>query len=207
MRLTLIRHGESHHGARALIAGPGYCPGLTERGRRQVERLAEHLSLDESADCQRLLSSPVLRARQTANILHAALGWPAIEDDLRLVEIDPGAANGLAWDDYGHRFGAFDLIAEPERPFAPGGESWNGFRRRVGLIMAELAERCAGQRVVAISHAGFIVAAMLELFAIPRPGTGARIDPGYASLTRWQYAEGVWHLEGFNDQAHLSGMD
>ncbi|HYF64644.1 MAG TPA: histidine phosphatase family protein [Herpetosiphonaceae bacterium] len=206
MRLVLIRHGESRHATQALIAGPGHCPGLTEGGRRQAERLAVRLgSSGELGDCQRLLSSPVLRARQTADILRAALGWPAVEDDPRLAEIDPGAANGLTWAAYRQHYGEFDLISEPRRPFAPGGESWDEFLGRVEQTLAELAERCAGQTVVAVSHAGFIVAALLMLFAIPRPGTGARIDPGHASLTRWRHEDGSWHLEAFNDQAHLVG--
>jgi probable phosphoglycerate mutase len=204
MKLVLIRHAESHHSQQGIIAGPGHCAGLTAAGQQQAQLLAARLvRTGELGDCRRLLSSPVLRAQQTAAVLQTALDWPASEDDQRLCEIDPGAANGLGWADYRERHGEFDLIAQPARPFAPGGESWDAFLRRVELTMADLAERHAGQTVVAVSHAGFIVGALLALFAIPRPGTGARIDPGHTSLTTWRHEGGVWQLDQFNDRRHL----
>jgi broad specificity phosphatase PhoE len=206
MKLVLIRHAESHHGRQGIIAGPGHCAGLTEVGQQQAAGLAARLARSgELNNCRRLLSSPVLRAQQTAAVVQAALAWPDSEDDQRLCEIDPGAANGMGWADYRQRYGEFDLIAQPARPFAPGGESWNTFLRRVELTMADLAERHAGQTVVAVSHAGFIVGALLALFAIPRPGTGARIDPGHTSLTTWRHEGGVWQLDQFNDRLHLIG--
>jgi probable phosphoglycerate mutase len=43
-------------------------------------------------------------------------------------------------------------------------------------------------------------------FAIPRPGTGARIDPDFAWMTEWEYlnADRVWRLVSYNDTAHLA---
>jgi hypothetical protein len=49
-----------------------------------------------------------------------------------------------------------------------------------------LADRFAGQTVVAVTHAGFVVASLLVLFDIPRPGTGASLEPSYTSLTEWR---------------------
>jgi hypothetical protein len=45
--------------------------------------------------------------------------------------------------------------------------------------------------------------AMLVLFAIPRPGTRAYLEPGFASLTEWRWGEGIWRLERYNDRGHL----
>jgi hypothetical protein len=63
-----------------------------------------------------------------------------------------------------------------------------------------------GRTVVAVTHAGFIVTSFLMLFGVPRPGTGARIDPDPASLTTWEYDEvdHVWRLVSYNDTAHLT---
>jgi broad specificity phosphatase PhoE len=98
----------------------------------------------------------------------------------------------------------FDLVTSPARAFAPGGESWQEFLERVRATLDRLAVRFAGQTVVAATHAGFIVASVLVLFDIPRPGTGARLDPGSSSLTEWRVEEGRWQLVRFNDVAHLS---
>jgi broad specificity phosphatase PhoE len=206
VRLILIRHGEAHHSFNGLIAGDRGCTGLTERGIAQSRALARRLlATGELRDCVALLSSPVRRARQTADLLAAALPGAPLEEMPDLRELHPGDADGLSWDDYRARFGAFDLRAEPQRPFAPGGETWDAFTTRVRATLDGLAARYAGQTVAAVTHAGFIVVATLLLFAIPRPGTGARIDPEHTALTEWQVTNGIWRLVRYNDAYHLLG--
>jgi broad specificity phosphatase PhoE len=127
MRLVLIRHGESDQARRGLIAGVSACTGLMERGITQAQQLANLLAnTGELNDCVALLSSPVLRARQTAEILATALPVRTIEPDCDLCELHPGEADGLSdelsKEEYRSRYGAFDLQTSPDRPFAPGGE-------------------------------------------------------------------------------------
>jgi probable phosphoglycerate mutase len=206
VRLILIRHGEAHHSFNGLIAGDRACTGLTERGVAQARALANRLSATgELRDCAALLCSPVRRARQTADLLAGALPGARLEETPDLRELHPGDADGLSWADYRARFGAFDLRAEPQRPFAPGGESWEAFTGRVRATLDGLAERHAGQTVAAVTHSGFIVVATMLIFAIPRPGTGARLDPEHTALTEWHVADGRWHLVRYNDAYHLSG--
>jgi hypothetical protein len=64
-------------------------------------------------------------------------------------------------------------------------------------------ERFAGQTVVAVSHAGFVVASILVAFDIPRQGTGARLEPALTSLTEWRVADATWTLVRYNDASHL----
>ena len=52
--------------------------------------------------------------------------------------------------------------------------------------------------VGAVTHAGFIVASVIALFGIPRPGTGARLDPDHVSLTEWHCLEVGWRLVRYN---------
>src|SRR5215212_5746086 len=128
MRLLLIRHGESEHSQRGMIAGYASCPGLTARGFQQAKLLADRLRITaEADDCAALLSSTVLRTRQTAEVLGRELPLGPISQDCDLCELHPGAADGLLWAAYREMYGSFDLIAEPDRSFAPGAESWLGF--------------------------------------------------------------------------------
>lgn len=204
MRLLLIRHGESEPGLRQLIAEK-QCPGLTPRGLQQVQALARRLtSTSEVSECQRLLCSPILRARQTAEALNNSLPTLSIEFDEDLCELHPGEADGLSWEAYHAAYGTFDLLTSPTRVFAPGGESWQQFVARVRATLDRLAARFAGQTVVAVTHAGFIVASVLVLFAIPRPGTAAYLDPDFTSLTEWRTDSAGWQLVRFNDVAHLT---
>jgi broad specificity phosphatase PhoE len=83
------------------------------------------------------------------------------------------------------------------------GESWSDFIGRVHATHLRLATRFARQTVVAITHAGFVVASILAAFAIPRPGTGARLEPVHTSLTEWRVTATSWTLARYNDAGHL----
>lgn len=211
MRLVLIRHGEAEAGLRGVIAGQAGCTGLTEHGVDQARALADRLRASgELDDCRTLLSSPLARARQTALVLAEALPAAAVEEVPDLCELLPGEADGLTWQAYEERYGRFDrgelddaLMRSPDRPFAPGGESWNTFRARVRSTLRGLADRFPADAVAAVSHAGFIMASILVIFDIPRPGTGARLDPDHTSLTIWHVEGAAWRLERYNDAYHL----
>jgi broad specificity phosphatase PhoE len=205
VRLVLVRHGESEHSVRRVVAGPLGCLGLTRLGREQATTVGRRLA-EDSPRVDILLSSATARARQTADILSAALGGRAARSvDCDLCEVHPGAGDGLTVEEYAARYGSFDWQAEPDRPVAPDGESWNQFVARVSRTLHRFAGSYPGQRVVAVTHAGFIVWSLFSLFGVPRPGTGTRIDPDFASLTEWEceQPDGVWRLIRYNDTAHL----
>jgi broad specificity phosphatase PhoE len=210
MRLILIRHAASAHTLRGIIAGGSSCPGLTEDGFKQAHLLARHLrTMPEASDCHTVLSSPVLRARQTAEVLARTMEILPITQDNDLTEVHPGEAEGLSWDAYRSQYGEFDLVAEPTRPFAPHGESWLQFIGRVRATLQRLAETYAGQTVFAVTHAGFIVASVLVVFDIPKPGTGNRgwLEPLHTALTEWNVTPERWTLVRYNDASHLVSVD
>lgn len=206
MRLLLIRHGRSEHSVRRIVAGPDGCPGLTSEGREQADRLRQRL-VEEDTGFDVVLSSNVLRARETAAILKPAVSPNAdIVSDKGLCEMIPGEGDGLPTDEFARRYGSFDPVSEPDRQLSPGGDSWQSLQARTRETLAALAERHRGERVLAVTHAGFIVMSFLELFAVPRPGTRARVDPDFTSITEWECddSKSTWRLVRFNDTAHLS---
>jgi broad specificity phosphatase PhoE len=201
VRLLLIRHGESHHLTRDVVAGPRGCPGLTPRGRDQAESLRRRFAA-AAAGPDVLFCGSTARARQTADILAPAFGpAAAFVVDCDLCELHPGDADGLTMPESAKRYGSFDWQANPDRQIAPGGESWNQFTARVTRRMHRFAHDHPNGRVVAVTHAGFIVWSVLSLFEIPRPGTGARLDPDFASITEWEYLQHdqAWRLIRFNE--------
>lgn len=207
MRLILIRHGQSYHSPDGTIAELSGCRGLTDYGLAQVHSLADRFRTTcEVRDSHVLMSSPVLRAWQTAAVLAEMLALGPVVQERDLCEVHPGLADGLTWDAYRTTYGVFDLLASPLRPFAPEGESWVQFLDRVRATLERLATQFAAQTVVAVTHAGFIVASILVLFDVPRPGTGARLDPEYTSITEWGNADGTWRLIRFNDVGHVFNL-
>jgi broad specificity phosphatase PhoE len=89
LRLLLIRHGEASGNLSGEFIGLRD-DSLTARGREQAERLAAALT---SIPVSRLFTSPLARARETADILAHGLGSKRICDD-RLIEQDFGSLEG-----------------------------------------------------------------------------------------------------------------
>jgi broad specificity phosphatase PhoE len=205
MRLILVRHGEAHAGFHGPIAGPTGCPGLTPHGRRQAETLREHLAGVGHVRADVLLASVLPRAVETASIIAPGLGLEIADQDCDLCEFHTGEADGMDWSEYNDRYGSFDMEAEPDRVFAPGGESWNGFHERVSRTLERLARDHAEETVVAVCHAGVIIASMRLLLGIADPATSAHLRPTNTGLTEWEHepSEHRWLLRTYNDAGHL----
>ena len=98
------------------------------------------------------------------------------------------------------------MLAEPDRPYAPDGESFNAFMQRVRGVLRRLQYDFADRTVVVVCHGGVVMGSIVVTFDIPRPGTGAFLDTVNTGMTEWQVADGLWRLVRFNDAAHLRGL-
>jgi broad specificity phosphatase PhoE len=208
MRLILVRHGDAFAGFDGVVSGPIGCEGLTALGRRQAEALRDYLTEARRITADFLLASVLPRAIETAEIIAPGLDLQVGRHDCDLCEIHTGVADGLLWAEYAERYGQFDMEADPERVFAPGGESWSSFHERVGRMLDKIAREFADQTVVAVCHAGVIMASLRILFDIPHTGVGARIRPTNTGLTEWEYEPNFdrWTLHSFNEHTHLLGL-
>jgi broad specificity phosphatase PhoE len=205
VRLILVRHGDAHAGFHGVIGGQAGCAGLTPLGRAQAEALRDHFADSGRLRADVLLASVLPRAIETASIIAPGLGLEISGQECDLCEVHTGDADGLTWTEYAARYGSFDMEAEPDRVFAPAGESWNSFHERVQRTLARVARDYAGQTVVAVCHAGVIMASMRVLLGIAHPGTGARLRPTNTGLTEWEHDASFdrWTLHSFNDAGHL----
>ena len=203
-----MRHGDAHAGFVGIIGGERGCAGLTDLGRAQAEALRDDLAATGRVVADALLASTIPRAIETAEIIAPGLGFDAVAHHCDLCEVHTGEADGLEWVEYSERYGGFDMEAEPDRLFAPQGESWNGFHARVGQTLERLAVDHAGQTVVAVCHAGVIQASVRVLLGIPHPGTGARLQPTNTGMTTWEHdpERSRWTLHTFNDVGHLARL-
>jgi broad specificity phosphatase PhoE len=149
--LVLVRHGQTAANRRGLLLGRAD-PPLCEDGREQAEALARALPAPA-----RLISSPLVRARETADALAAASGT-VVEVDPRWVEMDYGDLDGCpasALDAAGWRAWRDDPAHVPA-----GGESIAAVGARVRAACRELAGAAADGDVVVVSHVSPIKAAV-----------------------------------------------
>jgi broad specificity phosphatase PhoE len=151
--LILVRHGQTAANAHGLLLGRDD-PSLTDIGRRQACALAEALPRPA-----RLVSSPLLRARQTAAVLAGA--GPDVQEiviDPRWIEMDYGDLDGqpaTALPEHAWRTWWQDPHFVPA-----GGESVAEVGARVRQACTELAGDAARDDVVVVSHVSPIKAAL-----------------------------------------------
>jgi len=189
--LILVRHGESAGNAAGLLLGRIDSP-LTARGIGQARSLAETVS-----GATRLVSSPLERARHTAEALGTGL---PVEVDDRWVEVDYGEYDGQALGDVPAEVWS-KWRSDPT--FAPpGGESLAAAGSRVRAACEELFADPDGPArgegtVVVVSHVSPIKAAVC--WALGTGDEGAwRLYLANASVTRIDWGPGGPVLAGFN---------
>ena len=208
--LYLVRHGEAVANVEPVIGGLRGDAGLTARGREQARLLRERL-LAQPIDADRLVSSTLPRALQTAEYVAQALDLPVLHDD-GLHELRPGEADGLTVEQWRARYRAGEQTPgtwDPYRVFSPGGESWAAFLARAGAALSGLVARYRDETVVAVCHAGIVEASFALAFGLGPSGNRVDCAPLNTSLTHWRHrttrAEPEWTLVSFNDAGHLVG--
>ncbi len=176
--LLFVRHGETDWNRQGRFQGSQDIP-LNEDGRAQARRLAA--AWNEGGDV--LVSSPLSRARETAEILSAALGLPLRNTDTRLAERSYGAGEGLTMAERNERFndGAVPGIEPPE-----------ALRFRALNFLESVTLEHPGRRVVAVSHGGFINA-VLSLVSEGYLGSG-KTFLGNASVTTLALSASGWSV-------------
>ena len=153
--LLLVRHGVTDHTVEKRFSGGlgSANPGLSEEGRDQVRATGEWLApLAERVDA--LVSSPVRRTRESAEILGDLLGHE-VEEEPGFAEMEFGAWDGLTFTEVAEQH-ADDLTAWLGSLDAPpgggSGESFRAVEERVLAGLQRVLDRHPGRTVVVVSH-------------------------------------------------------
>jgi probable phosphoglycerate mutase len=179
VELWLIRHGETDWNKQGLYQGQSDIP-LNEAGLEQARQVAQYLA-EARVDFSGLYSSPLARARQTAEESARCLGLPILSEP-RLREIHQGEWQGKNYAAIVAQYSGLmaQSQADPLNTRAPGGESVAEVAERMAAAADEIAREHPGERVLVFSH-GFALAVLVCLArSIPLaevyehiPGNGA----------------------------------
>lgn len=198
--LILLRHGQTALSAEKRFSGLGD-PPLTELGESQAEKAAARLA---EARLDAIVSSPLGRARQTAEAVAKATGLPVhVDEDLR--ETDFGAWEGRTFaeirDRWPHEMNAW--LADPAVA-PPGGESFQSAGHRVQRARERILAAHPGETVLLVSHVTPIK--LLVRYALNAPPEALyRMHLDLACLSAIDYySDGPSVLRVFNDTAHLT---
>ena len=143
--LHLLRHADA--GNPEKWQGDDAARPLSEKGVRQAERLGRHLAT-VGFEPDAILSSPNVRALQTAEIVGRALGVSATVDDRLAGSLDPAGVAALLRD-----------AGEPRRPVIVGHDP----------VFSELLAELTGAPDLAMKKGAL---ARVDLAEGVRPGSG-----------------------------------
>jgi len=185
--LVLVRHGVTEHTVGKRFSGglSSSNPPLNEEGREQARLTGEWLA-PLSGTFDALVSSPVRRTRETAEILAQILDLE-IEEEPGIAEMEFGTWDGMSFtevhekhpDELSSWLG--DLESAPH-----GGESFRTVEKRVLEGRDRIVSSYAGRTVVAVSHVTPIKTLVADALGAPLEAV-YRMELAPASVTVISY--------------------
>ena len=184
-RLILVRHASTQHSAQRRFSGRNDLP-LSPAGERQAAALADRAK--SFGDVAAVVSSPLSRARQTADRIAGALGLGVDISD-GMIETDFGAWEGLT-------------IDEVQRRWPDELTAW--FATPDGAPPGELIAARPGATVVVVSHVTPIKTLIRVALDAPVAAmTRMHLDPASVSIADY-FADGTPSVRLLNDTSHLA---
>lgn len=160
---ALVRHGEAENNVQGLLSSMGSRKeyALTERGKKAIQETVEFLRTEKS---DFIVASPILRARQTAEIIRDALGIP-LTIDPRLCEARFGTfeeTDHQVFIDFMQEHGT-RAIGAPEF----GVEGYMDIRERVRAFLESANSAFQGKKIILVSHGDTLQELYAELLGEP----------------------------------------
>lgn len=181
--LGLLRHGQTDWNIDFRLQGVTDIP-LNETGIAQAKDAAQVL---QRTDWDLVLSSPLSRARDTAQIVVEQNGFDSAQIEPLLLERSFGEAEGLGHEEWRAKYADTNLV--------PGGESLPDLEKRAALLLQTLVEKHGGKRLLAVSH-GALIRILLRIVSKGElPRDGERL--GNASMSVFVHEDGQWSIENY----------
>lgn len=146
----VMRHAQAQSNVESVFDSNGrHDNHLTKLGREQAHESATELLKQTKIDL--IITSPILRTRETADIVRSIFGLPesAVMVDERLREINVGPYDGKnvnAWKS------SFKTREEPFTTVPEGAETFTKVRQRVGELIFEVEKRYPNKKILFVTH-------------------------------------------------------
>jgi probable phosphoglycerate mutase len=198
-QLIFLRHGQTAHTVDKRFSGSGGDdPALSELGQQQAVAAAQYLARHGGIDA--IVSSPMVRTRQTAAVVAETLGLD--------VKVEKGWVECSFGDWDGHTFAevqqkwpdALNAWMGSTTVAPPGGESFDACARRARSARDGVLAAYPGKTVLVVTHVTPIKLMVRSVLQAPMNSL-FRMELAPATLTEihW-YADGLASLKSFNVQ-------
>lgn len=202
--LYLIRHGQTIANVYHRLAGLIDVP-LDTMGELQALEIAAHL---KQIEFDALVSSPLLRARQTANAVARETGH-SIDIFDGLQEMHFGDAENMTIEEASQQFpdvlAMIDNAGDPDLGW-PNGDTRRSFDERVAATFLDILRRYVGKRVVTVAHGGVIGTFFAQIVG-GNPREFARFSVANCSVTQLVVTPDHTEVHCWNDINHLTDVE
>lgn len=190
--IGILRHGQTDWNIDFRLQGVTDIP-LNETGIAQARDAAEVI---EPNEWDLILTSPLSRARATAEIVAEVNGFAEALIEPLLLERSFGEAEGMTHEEWRAKYADTNVV--------PGGESLADLEARANLLLDTLANKYRGQKVLAVSH-GALIRILLRIVSIGEfPRDGERL--GNASMSVFVHDESGWRIERYEPRTLHSDL-
>lgn len=180
----LLRHGQTDWNIDLRLQGTTDIP-LNQVGIDQIKQAAAHIT--DQWDL--ILSSPLSRAKDSAEIVASVLGIDRFEVEPKLLERSFGIGEGLTYAEWQEKFAVLDHI--------PGAESKKAVQARAAELLEHLVTNYSGMRVLTVSHGALIRFVLSEVTGGTVPPQGERLQNASLHVIRHF---GSWTLDSWAPQ-------
>jgi broad specificity phosphatase PhoE len=203
LKVCFVRHGESQANVDRIFANRVDQPfALTASGIEQARELAGRL---DNRGITHVYTSPLLRARQTGEMIGATLDVPVVIADA-LREYDVGEFEGMPYGDADawrwDKHVAVELAWRDGDVYArhPGGESASDIAARLLPFMESLTQRHAHtDRLALVGHGGLYLIALPMLFDAISIDDARRYGLGHCDMVVATWDGARWTCQSWGE--------
>lgn len=203
MRLIIVRHGESEWNRIGRYQGQADT-ALSPLGLQQADALASRLR-NEPIDA--IFSSPLQRARRTAEAIARHHPEVPFFDEPALLEIHHGEWQGLYSDEISSRFadGLHEWRHHPTRAQMPGGESFSNILKRVLDFKERLMPQYEDRTILVSTHDVVVKILVADALGMNMDRIN-RIWITNASISVVEYTDELPYLLSLSEACHLGQL-
>lgn len=144
----VMRHSEAESNVKEIFDSIGDPANhLTEKGKKETRDIAETL---KTLHIDRIISSPMLRAKETADIVAATLQVKDVVHDDRIKEINVGVLNGRPLEEFYNQGEELEYLRFSHR--SEGGETHEEVQNRVMACLYEQEKEFSGKSILIVTH-------------------------------------------------------
>ncbi|MCI4128132.1 histidine phosphatase family protein [Bacillus haynesii] len=188
--ICLIRHGETDWNALGKLQGRTDIP-LNETGKKQAKETGAFL---KGSDWDVIITSPLRRAKETAEIINQYLGLEIIEME-DFIERNYGDAEGMPFEERTRLY--------PDKEY-PNQESKEALAERLMAGIQKVSERYPDKKVLIVAHGAAIHALLSKISNGNINLENTKLVN--ACLSNIKFHENKWHVKDYNLSHHLSSL-